>query len=1270
VTCSDPAVADLVSIVIPVFNGAKYVGRAIDSALAQTWSHIEVIVVDDGSDDGGATQRILARYGTAIRVISKTNGGVASALNAGIAAMRGSWFSWLSHDDLYYPRKTERYLEVLRKLPEPAIAFGDVDIVDEHDRWQRRVELTRGFQGTDGRWAVLEGRLNGCAMLIPRSCLEACGMFDPGLPTTQDCAYWFQLAQRFPFIAIDEVLVGFRQHAEQGSRTARHLEEVSLLWARMLERLEEEAPAASTLERMRWLRRAERFLQRAPYIGARAYAKARLDALLGTMPITVLLPARAAADLEPVVTAVAAAGGRLARMAVIDRTESAAAALSLAKHSRLHDAPIMRLSETTVRNDRSALLFEAAALDAYILAFLDPAALPATEALRDGFLAVAAEEADAWLPRIESSAAMLPPDLCGTVLNRRALEIATSAQGESPMTALGRKARQAGSIALPAEAAPAAPRPPLSRLEPGVPPIMARPAHSGRPTLLMLVHGWGGGTIRYAATLAAQIGAHVNLLYGWAVDNTRFYLSSLGLDIPELEIDLGDGVDRLIAAVRHLNPDRIDVIHSIGFDDLLEDFLDGLGLPFDITFTDYHHLAREPHVLNAEGIFVGDDALLRRDHPLRRPGPPRLALRAAERRIACSRDLAARIGRLAPGLDIIPARLPEPGNPRAFALHGPPLAEGETMRVLYLGRLTKNKGLRLIEGVGRLIAERRLNLRIDCLGADDSFPIGPEQGPHGIRLLGSYRQEELNPLICRLRPHLAWLPFTGPESHSYALSDAMLQGLPILATGIGAVAERWPAAPAAGCCFRRRRPWRASPPGWRVCRTIGSKRRHAGCRRSICPRSPKASTNATISVPCSRPPERSIGSRLGPDQPVHGLDVGEDDPDHLGRDGRGLVVGNAPRPARHDAIARAAHGVQHQVGYEGRHDQGAGIHPLRSLMGVTQHHRGKVEQRGFFGKCAAIRENAMSLGLEMHVVSEAQRRQEPQQRRYFPERLFRQTLARPRVGGNDHRQALRFSQSVETGEQRVEPRRIIDVLLPMRAGNEIAPALQPQSGENVGGRDFGAEMVQHLRQMGADLEDPIGWKSFGQQIAARVFRQRHVHVAQMVDDFAIQLFRHALIEAAIARLHVENGNLASLGGNDSEARVRVTIDENRLRPLPLQHGVGRGQHPRDGVDRMLAGGIEEVVGAADAEILEEHLVQLIVVILAGMYQQMIGQTVQTFDDPAHLDQLGPRAQDGHDLAHQKDSAAASPRSSRWMKSRLRSSSITPSSSRRRAFWLV
>ena len=73
-----------VSIIIPVYNGAKYMREAIDSALAQTYPHVEVIVVNDGSTDNGATAEIARSYGDRIRFFEKENGGVSSALNVGI----------------------------------------------------------------------------------------------------------------------------------------------------------------------------------------------------------------------------------------------------------------------------------------------------------------------------------------------------------------------------------------------------------------------------------------------------------------------------------------------------------------------------------------------------------------------------------------------------------------------------------------------------------------------------------------------------------------------------------------------------------------------------------------------------------------------------------------------------------------------------------------------------------------------------------------------------------------------------------------------------------------------------------------------------------------------------------------------------------------------------------------------------------------------------------------------------------------------------------
>ncbi len=95
----------LVSILIPVYNGANYLNLAIDSALAQTYGNFEIIVVNDGSDDDDATARVVRGYGDRVRYFEKRNGGVASALNLAIAQAKGQFISWLSHDDLYIPDK-------------------------------------------------------------------------------------------------------------------------------------------------------------------------------------------------------------------------------------------------------------------------------------------------------------------------------------------------------------------------------------------------------------------------------------------------------------------------------------------------------------------------------------------------------------------------------------------------------------------------------------------------------------------------------------------------------------------------------------------------------------------------------------------------------------------------------------------------------------------------------------------------------------------------------------------------------------------------------------------------------------------------------------------------------------------------------------------------------------------------------------------------------------------------------------------------------------
>ena len=141
-----------VSIVIPAYNAANYLAQAIDSALSQTYNNVEIVVVNDGSKDDGETERIAKMYGDRIVYISKENGGSSSALNCGIRAMSGEWFSWLSHDDLYYPNKIEDQITLINDLLESGldssqlykhVFFGAADLINGEGKYIRRESKQR-----------------------------------------------------------------------------------------------------------------------------------------------------------------------------------------------------------------------------------------------------------------------------------------------------------------------------------------------------------------------------------------------------------------------------------------------------------------------------------------------------------------------------------------------------------------------------------------------------------------------------------------------------------------------------------------------------------------------------------------------------------------------------------------------------------------------------------------------------------------------------------------------------------------------------------------------------------------------------------------------------------------------------------------------------------------------------------------------------------------------------------------------------------------------
>ncbi len=212
----------LVSIIIPVYNGANYLGQAIESALAQTYPHVEVIVVNDGSRDEGSTAAVALGYGDRIRYFSKENGGVATALNLGIEKMRGTYFSWLSHDDLYHPRKIEAQVQFLAGLPDKTVVlYADQDYVDDQGTLtgehrcppvtpeRFKVEFIRGWL------------LHFCTALVPSACFAEVGLFDQALRTSQDVEMIYRLASRYAFYHLPEKLVQVRLHEMMGQVTVK-----------------------------------------------------------------------------------------------------------------------------------------------------------------------------------------------------------------------------------------------------------------------------------------------------------------------------------------------------------------------------------------------------------------------------------------------------------------------------------------------------------------------------------------------------------------------------------------------------------------------------------------------------------------------------------------------------------------------------------------------------------------------------------------------------------------------------------------------------------------------------------------------------------------------------------------------------------------------------------------------------------------------------------------------------------------------------------------
>lgn len=210
-----------VSIIIPAYNQAGYLGAAIQSALGQSYGDVEVIVVDDGSTDN--TREVVEQIDDPrLRYVYQENQGLSAARNSGIRHARGAYLSYLDSDDLFLPDKLTLLLAVMDEPSEVGLVAGQAIPIDE-DGSQAGALFDRPLP-EDSRELLLHNPLHVGSVLVRRSWQERAGYFDESLRSYEDWDMWLRLAWLgCPMASVARPVSLYRFHAAQMTRVGSQM---------------------------------------------------------------------------------------------------------------------------------------------------------------------------------------------------------------------------------------------------------------------------------------------------------------------------------------------------------------------------------------------------------------------------------------------------------------------------------------------------------------------------------------------------------------------------------------------------------------------------------------------------------------------------------------------------------------------------------------------------------------------------------------------------------------------------------------------------------------------------------------------------------------------------------------------------------------------------------------------------------------------------------------------------------------------------------------
>lgn len=205
----------LVSIIIPAYNSESTLAETILSAINQSYTKLEIIIIDDGSTDH--TKEICEKFNSKIKYYYKSNGGIASAINLGIKKMNGVWFKWLSSDDVLTNDAIEKLIGIATNTG-GQIIYSDYDRINEQSIFIDTIKeplYQNYYEFASKIWIRYIGNASGA--LIHKSCFEVVGLFDENLRFGEDYDWWQRacLVHGYRFFHLEKPIVKYRIHTKQ-----------------------------------------------------------------------------------------------------------------------------------------------------------------------------------------------------------------------------------------------------------------------------------------------------------------------------------------------------------------------------------------------------------------------------------------------------------------------------------------------------------------------------------------------------------------------------------------------------------------------------------------------------------------------------------------------------------------------------------------------------------------------------------------------------------------------------------------------------------------------------------------------------------------------------------------------------------------------------------------------------------------------------------------------------------------------------------------------